>query len=965
MNRSSVLSITLVFLCLATIFAHLPGYSDETSTPEYKIYPRLADPREHPDYARHWVKPPNWDTFGNQTQFVALRGFAVENDRIVKYAEEIDAYTKTHDLCSVIWPSYPIMFAQNLGELADEIKQRNLFLFDIWGYVPGSGPGGYWTQYRPDPAQYVLLEAKLGDHWLGMDIGEQDGRYIGGYADQMHPVSKDRFQQYLNFQRHFERMGDELGNKLSTLVSLNFGHYFLKEGIYTTIGAETAQALPNSQVYYAFIRGAGKQYGVPWFGNASVWNRWGWKTYGSEGPDNGPKKGTSLNLLKRLLYSHILYNCVFVGFESGWLDGNGLSPIGTIQQEAKRWVRENGSPGVMLTPIAIMTDFYAGWTFPRHLYTEHIYRVWGNLPYEPGDYLTDDVINLLYPGYQNSSYYHNETGFLTATPYGDAADCLLSDAPEWLLNRYALLVLTGEMSGGVELRDKLARYLETGGHVIITAGNLKKLPGGLGGITVGEAKEMAAGTAVTMGDGTSAEDRPFLLHALSFPEDANVPATCGDIPAVVEISCGKGRLTVLATPFGVAETPAVSAPIPNSPDKPLSMPYPLLNHVRGILENRFARQTLFTAGEGLSVIACRKAPGEYTLGLCNNGLTPKPFSIASNGGAIESIHELPLDTSEKSAPGFLPEGSENAAVGLDDATTIAGGSVRIFSVRIQEQGFTELSIPPVTPKNQGRGLVVNAPRGIKEAVLARPTFFEHFDSVLVDWRYLHEKEASALWGESGWLARQRLRIYVDLSSGLNLFPDLRLVNNDNTPYQESMAAVRDLVDKMPALGAKDLILTLHRGPENNFTGEQAEASFGTTVREICAQAAENGVTVYLRMSMKGLSNPNEMLAFAQRVGAPNLLFAPSLALLVHRKINPGVLIPEFLEKIGLWLASAPGYDINDTLWNLSQPLKNRIDTRVLRSYIQCAPNAPIVLDAAYASQDEEYLDLEIQGRTTN
>ena len=80
-----------------------------------------------------------------------------------------------------------------------------------------------------------------------------------------------------------DRAGDDLGHRHATLVSLNFGHYFLKEGTYTLIGAETAQALPNNQVYYAFIRGAGKQYGVAWFGNASIYNRWGYKSYGSSG----------------------------------------------------------------------------------------------------------------------------------------------------------------------------------------------------------------------------------------------------------------------------------------------------------------------------------------------------------------------------------------------------------------------------------------------------------------------------------------------------------------------------------------------------------------------------------------------------------------------------------------------------------------------------------------------------------
>ena len=45
--------------------------------------------------------------------------------------------------------------------------------------------------------------------------------------------------------------------------------------------------------------------------------------------------------------------------------------------------------------------------------------------------LTDGVLDMLYPGYQDSSYFRDERGFLTATPYGDSADCLLSDAPPW------------------------------------------------------------------------------------------------------------------------------------------------------------------------------------------------------------------------------------------------------------------------------------------------------------------------------------------------------------------------------------------------------------------------------------------------------------------------------------------------------------------------------------------------------
>ena len=659
----------------------------------FRVYAQLLDPTEHPDYDRRRVRPPTWKTFRERTQFAALRGFQVEDDRIVNFVEEIETYTRKHQLGDVIWPSYPILMAENLGELADEIRRRDLYLFDIWGFVPGSGPGGYWQQFTPPEGVFQLLESKLGERWLGMDVGEQDGRYVGGYAGQLHPASLSRLDQYLNFQRHFQRMCDSLGNKMSTLVSLNFGHYFLKEGVYTLIGAETAQGLPNGQVYYAFIRGAGKQYGVPWFGNASVWNRWGWKTYGASGPQNGPTKGTSLNLLKRLLYSHILYNSVIVGFESSWFAGENLSPVGRMQQAANQWVDQHGQPGVMVTPIAVMADFFSGWSFPRHLYTPEVYRVWGNLPYEAGDYLTDGVLDMLYPGYQDSSYFHDESGFLCPTPYGDMADCVLSDAPGWLLARYPVLVVAGELQGGAEIRDKLQAYVEGGGRLVITAGSLAKLPGGLAGIQLeGPRVKCAAGQEVhwdNSADSAQAlpiaqanrqpevltEDRPFELCGLTLPPGAHVVARCGTAAAAITARCGAGCVWVLASPFGVAAEPVTQATISNDVDRPLAKPFPLLKHVRRLLDQVLAEQVLFEAGKGLSVITCRKGPGRYTLGVGNNGLVPMPLEIVSHCGPLESVDELTLDQSEKGEEGYLPEGSEGAAIGSSGDRVIAGGDV--------------------------------------------------------------------------------------------------------------------------------------------------------------------------------------------------------------------------------------------------------------------------------------------------
>jgi hypothetical protein len=40
-----------------------------------------------------------------------------------------------------------MIYRKDLQEVVQELKRRNLYLFDLWGYVPGSGPGGYWQHF--------------------------------------------------------------------------------------------------------------------------------------------------------------------------------------------------------------------------------------------------------------------------------------------------------------------------------------------------------------------------------------------------------------------------------------------------------------------------------------------------------------------------------------------------------------------------------------------------------------------------------------------------------------------------------------------------------------------------------------------------------------------------------------------------------------------------------------------------
>ena len=944
MNSTRVL-LFLVFLSASFLFA---------AEPAKRIYVERFDPANHPDRERYAVTPPDWSVFGNETKFICCRGIEIVTDPKTgkRFGVNFDETYKPFadaELGTILWPHQSGIQIENLDELARWVKGRGLFLFDFWGYVPGCGPfgAGDWIQNRPGQAKFDILESVLGDHWLGMDNGEQDGRYVRLYASQMTPVTRCRFDQYLNFQRHFERLGNDLGNKLATLVSLNFGHYFLKEGLYTLIGAETAQQLPNSQVYYSWIRGAGKEYGVLWFGNASIYNRWGFKSYPDQIED-----GTSLNLLKRLMYSHILYNSAAVGFENEWFCDGKLTPIGKIQRDAARWVKTNGDPGTMITSVALLSDFFCGWSFPQCCYTSDVYLVWGNMPYDAGDYLNHNLLDLIYPGYELSSYYHDETGYLTPTPYGDGTDSLLSDAPLWLLNRYPLVLIADRLTGGDprrnkdggrtekngELTEKLTAYVENGGRLVLTAGNLEALDGIFGLRATGK-KRFDAGATVRFHDGTEIiEPYTFELITADMPENARVLAECGGTASAFEFDWGKGSAVVLASPFGVVSDRAVSGKIKYDYDVPLPNPYPLLLSAEKIYRNELEKTVLFDVGEGLGSIVCRKGNGIWTVGVFNNGLSEKPFEIRSRIGKIASVRELTITTDERDEPGFLPKGFEGSKLGLHSETTIAGADVRIFEVTLEEENTTPIADLEIPAAPKGRFLELRNPAMAKEEILARPTFWEHYDGITLDWRYINARCEDELTAEAGWLGRRGVRIAVDFSSGINLFPDLRLLNNDQEEYDRSMATMENVIEKSVLLGAQTVLFATNRTPDNNSSFEENYWGTVKSLRALSALAVKKGMTPLLRVD---LNQPLEDLQTGKRylndIGRPELKLAPRLSILAE---DPE-LTESLISDIGMALVSGTlSEEPNDRIWSTDAPVGNGERSAEALLFLKSHPELP-------------------------
>ena len=925
-------------------------------------FPSLLDPTIYPDYLRRPFKAPTWTTFEGVPQFTTLRDLGQTHWR-----EDLIRYTEEFKLGRVIWPTTHFLYAPNVNMVLEELRKRKLFLFDVWSYVPGSPLEGMWSNITPPPGMIAHLERVLGDRFLGMDNGEQDGRYTHSTARPQCAVGMDRAGQYRLFQRHFQKLCDELGNHMTALVSLCFGHYFLKEGNHALLGAETAQALPNSQIYYLFIRGAGKQYGIHWFGNASVFNRWGFKCYDGngvacDGSQYGPEYGASLSLLKRLIYSHYLYNCVMMGFETSWLRNSGtgaaaryeLSPIGRIQQAAVEFVERRGQPGVMHTPVALLLDFHAGWAPPRHYYTHSIYQVWGAMPYATGDYLTHGVLSMLYPGYEDSGFYQDERGFMSPTPFGDIADGLLSDVEPWVLRQYGLVIAAGQLTLTAELRDRLLAFVEAGGHLVVTAANADGLLDGLR-ISAAPVRKPAGSTVAWATGDRDLEPVAFDLAAASLPAGAEILASCDDMPAVVTLTHGKGRITLLLSPLGMNAEPLFTGRTENKTDEPLPCPWLLLAHVRRALGSALRTQQLFATGDELAAITCRQGPGRYTLGIFNNNLTEKPLRIESQCGRITQIEELVVDQSEKGELGYRPPVAVKTDAGASTAHTIAGGDMRLYSITVEETGVVCLPAPrpPVRPVD--RYLTLRSVPSIQTEILDRPTFFQHFDGVKVDWTYLRDRDRIQLGRELGWLSRQHVRIMVDFSSGLDLFPTLTLLDNHPPHTQESRAMIDDVLDKMKLCGARDAVMALHRAPENYWGDERTQAGFIRGVQDLAARAVLCGVALHIQaIRWRWAGTIDEMVKFIRAVDRPNVRLALNTGHLdlYWEKLEDALKTVEPL--LGLVLLCGTQHDIYGQRYDAHAP----VHQSDLKLSLLAPLAVPMVFDGIYSSWDDEYRDLQ-------
>ena len=259
-----------------------------------------------------------------------------------------------------------------------------------------------------------------------------------------------------------------------------------------------------------FVRGAARQFGVPWLWyEASFFNgpakdgSWHNNSVCSEIPPERPRKnyhqtregGTSASAQRRVWYYAYLNGANFVQSES-WVrqffttntpSGKAaLSVRGRNFSDFHDFTVAHGDRGVPYAPVAILTPFAQG-------YTAYGGRAWGRCPYTPGDYAIDSLFFTIAPGWER------EKGLLAGIQEGNLHnsrfammyDVLVPDSPQKeedfakALSAYPVAILAGDYRDTSKFEDVLAAYEKAGGRLIrLTADGLPPINDG----TVGEIK---------------------------------------------------------------------------------------------------------------------------------------------------------------------------------------------------------------------------------------------------------------------------------------------------------------------------------------------------------------------------------------------------------------------------------------------------------------------------------------------
>ncbi|WP_432797165.1 hypothetical protein [Poriferisphaera sp. WC338] len=600
----------------------------------------------------------------------------------------------------------------------------------------------------------------LGQNLLGLKFGEADATFYNHSPTYMYPFSRKRENLVKPFQDHLWFFADQIGYRVRGHNNDSGYHYLAKENTFTQSGSQIlvykGQDLRSTLAWH---RGANKQYGLL---SELQFSGRGWTA-----------------TQRRQFYAAYLANVALLATEFGLTKGsdtNEYSDFGEMVWQGIDFVNNNPSPGTLQTPVAFMLDYDNGWRPWHHSKT---FRIWNVMRYNLGDYQTYAHFAEAYPNYDNGDVDKYETNNRRAqryamadTPYGDSFDILLNDARQDVLNKYAVVVASGDFNTHLEsTREKIESFVQQGGQFIVTGENAKKLwPDMNIGQTVTTVPKRARIVWANNPRKRVVESYEFeLLSIGSIPAGASVKGTYQGTPVVIEYPMGAGTITISLSRYGTRKnenTVKWSPGFSNSNTEfmnPLSrVKHPLVGHYREMLIEKFKASRLFDVGGQLGVqyMVCKtENPNEYTIGVFNDTKTSKYFKITSHIGTILSEQELTLtDLFLKTRSDFYPQ---NVSPGLSDATHIEAGDVRLFRVLVDENGVNTKN--KISPENQpvGKLLALDTPANLRYKISTWPSFFYHFNGFKLTGTALRNYSKAKLIEDAVWLNYNNMQLVVD------------------------------------------------------------------------------------------------------------------------------------------------------------------------------------------------------------
>jgi len=528
---------------------------------------------------------------------------------------------------------------------AEKIKKSGKY-FSFWGICDfhklPTGPGFGYNQCQMPPDEYKWMMSEIGDQFLGWEIGELDGLFGRDVIYYLKPEErpKTRREGHRMFMKYLKEFHRKLYKNTNGLCGVTFPHYF-HELPTRMLGAELGQGLLNTQVYVSFLRGACRQYDLQYLAGVSVFDRWGLRSYVSgtdvimfkgEGEEvavhkAGPNLGHSVGFFQAAWVINYYAGASIVATEGGYYTDElkagvrQLSPLGKAFQDFGLWAEKNPPRGKQMRPLALMLDYYAGWTPPRHLYSFQDRVVWHSIPYGPSDHGMDQAYDLFYPGYGKSGFYRDERGFITPTPCGDAVDVLLSDASLEVMSDSPLIWYLSDETPDADLLNRWQKYVKSGGHLVISGNPM---------VTLAEKwfKMKITGTT-TQGihsviKQTGEEVRENFFPVRRLPLDRNwtlYAQTESGLPLIAFRKVGKGKVTFLGADHGLTEELiALGFDMNRYLDVKMDPPFEILNSVKRYVQEATAEHLpVEIKGENIYYAVNRLPDGSLIVCLYNPG----------------------------------------------------------------------------------------------------------------------------------------------------------------------------------------------------------------------------------------------------------------------------------------------------------------------------------------------------------